>query len=137
MSTNSTIWIKNEDGTFEGVYCHWDGYVDGVGATLVHHYTDERKVRDLISLGSISSLKECTGFEPIVSLMNHSFDKPVDAVTIAYCRDRGEDLVKQLQINEAGTIQEEYNYLFDNGTWYVEFEEIGKYEPVSDHLSLN
>jgi len=135
MSTNSSIWIKNADGTFEGVYCHWDGYVDGVGATLAQHYADERKVRDLISLGSISSLKKYTGVNNLPE--THSFDTPADDITIVYCRDRGEDLNINKVETQEDTITEEYNYIFDNGTWYVEFEEIGKYEPVGSHLSVD
>lgn len=133
MSTNSSIWIQNADGTFEGIYCHWDGYIDGVGATLAHHYTDECKVRNLISLGAISSLEERTGvaFLP----QDHTFDTPVSGFTIAYHRDRGDGLVIYKENNQAATLQEEYNYVFINGLWYVAFDGTnGKYETVGSHL---
>jgi hypothetical protein len=137
MSTNSSIWIQNADGTFEGVYCHWDGYVDGVGATLAHHYTDERKVRNLISLGSISSLEKYTGHGFIGSLEDHSFDKPMKDVTVAYHRDRGEDLDIWTESLQECTTTEEYNYVFVNGTWHVAFEETNfNYETVGSHLSV-
>jgi hypothetical protein len=42
----------------KAVYCHWDGYLSGVGTTLVKNYTEPNKVRDLISLGGFSSLEE-------------------------------------------------------------------------------
>ena len=133
MSTNSTIWIKNEDGTFEGVYCHWDGYVDGVGATLAHHYTDERKVRNLISLGAISSLGAKTGVTFLPE--GHTFDTPVEGFVVAYHRDRGEDLTIYKETEECKTLECEYNYLFDNGTWYVAFgENDNKYETIGIHL---
>ena len=72
MSTRSRIAIENQDGTVQSIYCHFDGYIDGVGKTLFNHY-DREKLEKLIELGDISSLGEST----------------ID--TIAYCRDRDED----------------------------------------------
>jgi hypothetical protein len=73
MATRSRIAIENESGIVNSIYCHFDGYVDGVGITLFKHY-DKEKLQKLIELGDISSLGEST----------------ID--TVAYCRDRGEDL---------------------------------------------
>jgi hypothetical protein len=73
MSTRSRIAIENESGIVNSIYCHFDGYVDGVGITLFKHY-DKEKLQKLIELGDISSLGEST------------------EDTVAYCRDRGEDL---------------------------------------------
>ena len=44
MSTRSFIGIQNLDGTVTGIYCHHDGYLAGVGATLKAHYTTVRQV---------------------------------------------------------------------------------------------
>ena len=41
MSTHATIWIKNSNDTFTGIYCHFDGYLSGVGDTLLKHYNVE------------------------------------------------------------------------------------------------
>lgn len=38
MSTRSAIIRKTEDGSYEGIYCHFDGYLAGVGKTLQEHY---------------------------------------------------------------------------------------------------
>ena len=89
MATRSFIGIQNDNGTVTGVYCHFDGYLDGVGATLREHYTDRGKVRRLVELGSLSSLGRDIGEK-------HDFDarrygELVDATT-AYHRDRGEEL---------------------------------------------
>jgi hypothetical protein len=73
MATRSRIAIENESGIVNSIYCHFDGYVDGVGKTLFNHY-DKEKLQKLIELGDISSLGEST------------------EDTVAYCRDRGEDL---------------------------------------------
>ena len=56
MSTRSFIGIVNPDGSVSGVYCHYDGYLEGVGALLRQHYNTPEIVRDLLALGDISSL---------------------------------------------------------------------------------
>jgi len=116
MATRSTIWRKNEDGSFTGVYCHWDGYLEGVGVKLKKHYTDDEKVKGLIALGSISSLEES-----IDCPSGHSFENPVEGYTIAYHRDRDEDLniYHVGNYDEAKKYFEEYNYFFINGAWQV------------------
>jgi hypothetical protein len=58
MATRSFIAQKKEDGSFEGVYCHWDGYPDGVGKTLFANYKDPEKIQKLINGGGMSTLKE-------------------------------------------------------------------------------
>jgi hypothetical protein len=58
MATRSTIGIRNEDNSIEVIYCHWDGYLEGVGNILKNNYNTEDKVRQLLSFGSVSSLDE-------------------------------------------------------------------------------
>lgn len=55
MATRSNIGIE-ENGNVKYVYCHWDGYPSWVGAILKKYYNTEEKVKNLIELGSISSL---------------------------------------------------------------------------------
>lgn len=86
MSTRSAIITKTKDG-YSGVYCHWDGYLEGVGHTLRDHYTDDKKVQELIALGEISILGERVG-----PINHHSFNIPEAGTTLAYHRDRGEPL---------------------------------------------
>ena len=89
MSTRSNIAILNKDTkTITKIYCHWDGYPEYVGEILNTNYKDEKKIRKLIALGSISSLME--EVEPNPNEI-HSFNEPQPMVTIAYTRDRGED----------------------------------------------
>lgn len=85
MSTRSAIIMKQGD-IYVGIYCHYDGYPEGVGKVLLEHYSDPEKVARLIALGSISSLGERV--EP---LGEHSFDAPEEGTTVAYHRDRGEE----------------------------------------------
>ena len=58
MST-STIGIIDKKGKIEGIYCHNEGHIGYTGVILDTFYNTEEKVKELISLGSISLL----GFE--------------------------------------------------------------------------
>lgn len=70
MSTRSLIALKKEDGTFEAIYCHWNGYLSWNGRLLLEHYKTYEKVEKLISLGSISVL----GCNPFVELSENKID---------------------------------------------------------------
>lgn len=58
MATRSNIGILQDDGTIKAIYCHWDGYPEGVGTTLASYYTTREKVEALLNLGDFSSLGE-------------------------------------------------------------------------------
>jgi hypothetical protein len=87
MATRSRIGMEQPNGEVQSIYCHWDGYPEGVGATLQEHYTNPAKVEALIALGDISYLRQYVAPLPGVS---HSFNNPAEGVTVAYHRDRGE-----------------------------------------------
>lgn len=119
MSTHSAI-ITKIDNKYHGIYCHWDGYPDGVGKILKTHYQDSDKIHRLIDLGDISILGERV--EPIGK---HSYDTPEHGTTVAYHRDRGEDL--QFSVGETikdvlQYIDYDYYYVWENGSWYVNGE---------------
>jgi hypothetical protein len=80
MATRSRIAIENQDGTVTSVYCHFDGYVKGVGKTLFENYNRET-TEQLVALGDLSQLYEST------------------ESSVAYARDRGEDLNKTIYID--------------------------------------
>ena len=86
MSTRSLIAMENSGGTVSSIYCHFDGYIAGVGKTLQEHYTEREVVKQLIALGSISSLGE-----RLVPIGSHSFEDQEEGTTVAYHRDRGEE----------------------------------------------
>lgn len=110
------IGIENpEDGTVIGIYCHSDGYPEGVGATLKRHYKSESKVRELMALGDISSLGKDIG-------VKHSFDDITTDVCRAYGRDRGEEGTEarayvNLEAFLAADYGQAYSYLFSKGKW--------------------
>ena len=125
MATRSTIALEFADGTVQQIYCHWDGYLDHNGKILFEHYSDPFKLRDLIDLGAISSLKPEVGGK-------QDFDKREtqnDNWTLAYARDRGEELT----INKFKDIEEyykecqgeEYDYILSprdgKAQWYVRY----------------
>ena len=105
MATRSRIAIENQDGSVTSIYCHFDGYLSGVGKLLKEYYTTQPKVQALIELGDISSLDM------------------TPTSTVAYHRDRGEDL-NQLEHKDIesffnGNI-EQYGYLFTkDNRWLV------------------
>jgi hypothetical protein len=121
MSTNSRIGIEQADGTVKSIYCHWDGYPKGVGKTLVEHYLMREKIESLIALGDLSQLgeqPEPTGRVP------HSFDKPEDGITVAYSRDRGDDLnparIDKSLNDFVGSDVEEFGYVYTQyGEWMM------------------
>ena len=56
MSTRCLIGMENEEGTITFIYCHHDGYPEGVGKNLTEYYNNEEIIKKLLSLGAISGL---------------------------------------------------------------------------------
>ena len=120
MATRSTIALEYADGTVGQVYCHWDGYLDNNGKLLYTHYQDPFKLRDLIDLGDLSSLR------PEVGTV-HDFDDRAagEEQCTFYGRDRGETgtgskSYKDFDDYAENHQHEEYEYILRNdGNWYV------------------
>jgi len=114
MATRSRIGKKLEDGTIKSIYCHFDGYPEHNGEILKEHYKTEAKIDALLELGDLSFLAQDIG-------MQHDFSDPSPGWCVAYGRDRGETNTKA-QISTTLSdmfwdLQEEYNYVWDNGKW--------------------
>ena len=105
MSTRSRIAIENQDGTVTSIYCHFDGYLSGVGILLKEYYTTQPKVQALIELGDISALDM------------------TPTSTTAYHRDRGEDFNQTTDKDVESFFNEnyqKYSYLFTkDNRWLV------------------
>ena len=115
MSTRSTIGVLLPDGTVEAIYCHFDGYPQGVGKTLELHYSDPGKVRQLMQLGHLSSLGEEIG-------VKQDFRNPIRGMCLAYGRDRGKpDNESEISSSVSSWLAEwslvSYAYLYANGKW--------------------
>lgn len=127
MATRSLIG-KIEDGTFTGIYVHWDGSTHL--ETLIDYYNTPERVDKLIELGSLSSLHKYLSLEEkkekeINVETEHYFGKPAKDVCVAYHRDRKEDLniiecSSILRKNIARNSCCEYIYYFKNNQWYRE-----------------
>ena len=61
MSTRSAIGILHDDGSVESIYCHHDGYLSGVGATLNKYYSSKESILNLMSHGDVRSLGSTVG----------------------------------------------------------------------------
>lgn len=119
MSTRSLICKELDDGQYYGVYCHSDGYLTHNGAMLLDHYSDRKKVDELLSFGDMSRLNKKIHPDPT---RPHSFDydKQQEDVCVFYGRDRGEtDIGAQIiSLEDAKNSWCEYMYIFDkDGVW--------------------
>ena len=131
MGTRSTIALEFADGTVEQVYCHWDGYLEHNGAILAEHYSDPFKLRDLIDLGDLSSLRPEIGEKHAFSQFELRAEEVAgyklltENMCTFYGRDRGEkgiDARKYKNTDEYFDCsqQEEYDYILrTDGVWYV------------------
>jgi hypothetical protein len=106
MGTPASIgMIHPVTGQVDTIRVNYDGYLEYMGNLLVEHYTDPKKIRDLLALGDISSLGET-----------------IDS-TIAYCRDRQEEdqtVITYVNEDQYWLNAESYAYLYSaDDVWYV------------------
>jgi len=127
MSTRSRIGIVNKDGTVRSIYCHFDGYPEGVGETLRKHYNTPEKINELLDLGDISTLGEFYEKDLAEEKWEHGYEKGwsesergqrAAKMTLPYS-DRGENVPARIDESEVeflsklGKCGEDYTYLFD------------------------
>lgn len=139
MSTRSNIIVHCLDGKWRRVYCHFDGYLSGVGATLAKHYATRKKASALVEPGDISVLaprcnkpsKAMPGLYYINGFwklrnVEHSFETPCKGYTVYYSRDRGErsavacvgDSLKDVWPGSDTWVEFVY-WMGDDGIWWV------------------
>lgn len=128
MATRCIICRKVSPTLVRGIYCHFDGYPDGVGACLSRHYKNADKIDALISRGDIESLG------PAPTRGTHPFgydpnDDPEAENAPFECRPGYEVLGSR-----HGDV--EYVYLWVKGEWFVaEYDSEngqGAYEPLPE-----
>jgi hypothetical protein len=105
MATRSMIGRINPDDTITAIYCHFDGYPEGVGKDLVKFYDTDEKVNELINLGDISALSSSP--ESCDSYAKRG-EKDKEARTYS----NFEDL-----LNVGNHIWAEYFYIFNHDFW--------------------
>ena len=101
MATRAMIGELTSEGYVRAVYSHWDGYPEGVGQTLLDHYTTSAQVNKLIGGGDLSSLG----------------DSPTET---EYYRDRGDTNVEpEIYYLEDYADHQEFNYVWTGRMWLV------------------
>ena len=130
MSTRCLIGRKVDDNKVEYIYCHHDGYLEGVGETLKNHYTTEDKIDKLMALGDLSALGEVAESNPDQWNCNK-----VNYILCAAYKDRGEEDVESKTATEEEYIKEledntwiRYLYLWDGKKW--SYYDDGKWKEV-------
>jgi len=123
MGTRSAIGYKTPEGKIRAKYSHYDGYVAGAGKTLQEHYTQARKIAQMVELGDQSYMDK--EIFPMPG-SGHKFGAAEEGVTVFYGRDRGETGV---EAQDFDTVQEfveyyagsgcEYFYLHTSAGWIV------------------
>ena len=56
MATRSWIAYEEVDGVITSAYCHWDGYLEGVGYSLLKRYSSIDDAKTLVDGGDMSTL---------------------------------------------------------------------------------
>ena len=133
MATRSTIALEFADGTIGQVYCHWDGYLAHNGKMLKEYYSNPFILRDLIDLGSLSSLRPQIGTKHPFSMFEANMTQDEYAnlyrdMCSFYERDRGERSADATYFKDYEHFlvdgqEEEYDYILRNvngkPTWFV------------------
>ena len=88
-TSNNPLFPEKE---YLRIYCHCDGYPEGVGKLLLEHFNSYEKALNLTTVGDISSLRPLSPF----------FDFPASPLD-------------DIQVNS----NIEYVYLFKDNTWYM------------------
>lgn len=119
MSTRCLIGRKIKDNKVEYIYCHHDGYLDGVGEILKTHYTNDSVIDKLMALGDLSALGKIAESNP----NQFNFGK-IDYNLCAAYKDNDEKDVDSTIITEKEYIDKlstniwiEYLYLWDGEKW--------------------
>tara|TARA_X000001382_G_C3171463_1_gene179667 strand:- start:1773 stop:2333 length:561 start_codon:yes stop_codon:yes gene_type:complete len=115
MSTRSWIAVEQEIepkdmnlNRVQNIYCHFDGYIEGVGVILLKHWNNLDKAHSLLQYGDIRNVPEQEDNE---SLQDVAYDK------IGISQEHTSEYHMMLELR--GDIHIEYVYLFKNNNWYV------------------
>lgn len=104
MGTRSMIaYEDNETGKVIATYCQYDGYLEGVGATLIQHYETPALALAVASGGYYSSLSE-TVEASLADAVNKDDPTEYESAT-AYFQENRESWC-------------EYLYLYRQGVWF-------------------
>jgi hypothetical protein len=146
MATRSNIgYLDPKTGKYHYIYAHWDGYLSCNGQILRDHYKTLTKVKMLVNLGDISSLKknvrppkkpltkDYTNKGKLTPVEKHTFETPDRNTVVAYHRDCDEswDHVKP-QINDKFPLGREWAYCFKDGKWFFKNYKMSDWQEIPD-----
>jgi hypothetical protein len=133
MSTRSAIGLKLADGKVKAIYCHWDGYLDGVGKILCNYYKDEETIKKLLDLGDLSGLGKIPEVDETywdASKFHHNYD-----LCSTYA-SRGDEDTEAITFNNEEEyldyydLSVDYIYLFKDGKWYYYTLDLEDFTPI-------
>jgi len=106
MATRATIGMVTDEGYIRYIYSHWDGYLEGAGATLVEHYNTTDQVEELLNHGDVSSLSD--------TIEDSMF----------YHRNWGEEynMVCPLETDTVTDLKNDFNYVWTGSEWLVGYD---------------
>ena len=123
MGTHAMIGIYNADGTVTASYCHYDGYVEGVGRTLVNSYNTQYDAEVVANGGYMSGL-----FDDYLTTRSESVH---DDIAVPY------ESVDQYMKQGRNYYGADYLYLWDGEAWFFTSRDVLQFEEVEMNLMSN
>jgi hypothetical protein len=121
MGTHAMIGIYNkEDGSVEASYVHYDGYLEGVGRTLVDHYNTQYDAEMVAKGGYMSAL-----YDDYVVTRQEAVHNDI---AVPY------ESVGQFLKNGFDYYGAEYIYLWDGEAWFFASRSQNAFEEVEMNL---
>lgn len=105
MGTHSIIAKQIGEDKYLTIFCHYNGYPDDNGATLLKHYNTPERVDALFALGDLEILREKTEPSPQTP---HTADAPQPGVTVAMRRDMELSGCEAVEMTHEELIEPEY-----------------------------
>ena len=111
MATRSRIGFETASGAVMHIYCHFDGYIEGVGLALIEEHNDVNKAHSLVSGGACRSI------------LNRDMDGPREVVRFSPTEGhRPGPLVPRTEGLEAKWSKDRKTYKQDGAEWYEEYQ---------------
>lgn len=110
MATRSRIGFETASGAVMHIYCHFDGYIEGVGLALIEEHNDVNKAHSLVSGGHCRSIlsRVVDGPREVVRFSPTEGHRPLGGLEVKWSKDR--KTYKQ----DGAEWYEEYQYLWDS-----------------------
>ena len=123
MATRSLIARQIGPDEYRTIFCKIEGHLESQGALLLEHYNTPEIVDKLLDLGDLYHLEPKLEPEPG---QHHSYEKPLDGITVAFKRDwdcTGVDAeIKALEELDSDGGMIEFIYIFDQDNQWKYFQ---------------